>query len=138
MSESLEMVKQIEENETVIIQIYDMCTDKKEYKKILDFCKKQQKEFKALQKEARELKIHQVKKLIIREDLIVRSTICNFQPDYYSHTENPLEITVTIADDSKNGLTTRGSAIFGGCNEAEYNEFIGILSSGYGDFTKEF
>lgn len=137
MSETLEFVKQREANEEIIMQIYDMCNDKKEYKKFLSFCKDMGKEFKSLMKE-KETKVYQVKKIKINENVSVQSCIMNFRPDSYNDTENPLEIKVTIADDSKNGLTSYGSSMFGGCNEAEYNEFLGLVSSGYNDFTKEF
>jgi hypothetical protein len=137
MSENLELVKQIEANEEVIVQIYDMCNDKKEYKKFMNFCKDAGKEFKALQK-VKETKIFQVKQVQISDTVNVSATIMNFRPDSYEKLDNPLEITVRISDDSKNGFTAHGSAIYGGCNEAEYNEFIGLISSGYSDFTKEF
>ena len=137
MSDAVELVKQIETNEEVVIQIYDMCNDKKEYKRFLTFCKDAGKEFKSLQKQ-KDLKVLQIKQIQLNDTIRVTSTIKNYDPNSYNETENPLEISVSILDDSKNGLTTKGSAFFGGCNEAEYNEFIGIISSGYSDFTKEF
>ena len=137
MSDAVELVKQIEANEEVVIQIYDMCNDKKEYKRFLAFCKDAGKEFKSLQKQ-KDLKVLQIKQIQLNDTIRVTSTIKNYDPNSYNETENPLEISVSILDDSKNGLTTNGSAFFGGCNEAEYNEFIGIISSGYSEFTKEF
>lgn len=140
MSDTLKMVDQIEANEGVVMQIYDMCNDKKEYKKFLEFCKKVGKEFRGLQKEAEDTKIFQIKKVKINDSVDVTATIQNYNPSSYNHNslDIPLEISVNISDDSKNGLTTKGSAFFGGCNEAEYNEFIGIITSGYHDFTKEY
>ena len=113
-----------------------MCNDKKEYKKFMTFCKDAGKEFKALQKE-KDVKIYQVKEIQINDNIHASAIIQNFRPESYNKTDSPLEITVSIVDDSKNGLTAHGSAIFGGCNEAEYNELIGLISSGYADFTKE-
>jgi len=137
MSENLEFDKKREANEEVIISIYDMCNDKKEYKKFMNFCKDAGKEFKTLLKE-KDTKIYQVKEVQINDNVHVSVVIQNFRPDSYEKLENPLEITVSISDDSKNGFTAHGSAIYGGCNEAEYNELIGLISSGYADFTKEF
>lgn len=136
MSETLRLAERIENNDDIIMRIYDMCNDKKDYKRILNFCREMGKEFKALKKE-KEMKIYQIKKIMINDITSARCYIMNFQPEFYSDISNPLEIKIVIDDNSKNGFTTYGSSKFGGCNEAEFNEFLGIISSGYSDFTKE-
>ena len=140
MSEILDFMQRTEDNNAIVIQIYDMCANKKEYKKILNFCKKQLREFKSFNRKCKkDTKAHQIKILIIREgSLVVKSEIYNFIPEFCNSSDNPFEIKISITDSSKNGFTTYGSSVNKGCNEAEFIEFIKILNRGYYEFTKEF
>ena len=134
MSEELKMVEQLEEKDAIKMQIVDMCETKKEYSKIVSFCKGQLKEFKSLLKESNEVNIHQVKQIKVSNKCEVTCTICNFMPNSYNKNIVPLEIQTILSGENKTGLTTKGSAMFGGCNEAEYSEFITLLKEGLHDF----
>lgn len=137
--DSLEFFKKIEKNADATIKLYDLCNDKKDYKKIYNFVKDQSRDMKALGKEG--YKVYQVKQMQLNDRVTITSTIKNFNPESINDIINdrPIEILIVFEDQTNSsiGIHTSGSGFFGGCNEADIEEFVQIVKDGMSDFTKE-
>lgn len=135
---ALQLIKEVESTD-VAIKIYDLCKDKKEYKKIYNTCKGRVREFSKHVKTDNKFYLHESFK--IGDNLFVTSIIRNYDPKSTNAfgVDHPMEVYFNIHDDNKNGINVSGSSYFGGCNESEANEFIHILKNGLSDlnFIKE-
>lgn len=139
-TKTLELVKEVESGSAIVVKVYDLCNNKSDYRKILKFFRKCLKKYsRMLNKVGKATAIYEYEKTIIHENLSVTCVIRNCDMEYFHLPEDlkPLEICGFINKDSEEGIHTKGIGYFGGCNEAEFAEFVKILKDGYYDFTKE-
>lgn len=118
----------------IAIQIFEYCNDKKDYKKILKVCKKQVRQYFRMVSRAKNHVFNQ-SQVRISDNLFVDTSIRNFDPKSLNDIDNdhPLEIRFNIHNRNNKGINVSGSSYYGGCNEAEINEFIQILKNGLTD-----
>lgn len=120
---------------SVVMKIYDMVENKKEYKEIIKFVKNTYKTFE--KNYSKGDKFYQIVEKDINEFVTLTGIICNFEPDIANSSEYRMEASISITDTSNNGITAKGSGHFGGCTIDELKEFLDILNQGLKDFTKE-
>ena len=136
--QKLELIKQEYAKDaqmSVVMKIYDMVENKKEYKEIIKFVKKTYKTFKNNYGNAN--KFYQVVEKDISDFVTLTSIICNFEPDIANSAEYRMEASISITDTANNGITAKGSGHYGGCTIDELEEFLDILNQGLKDFTKK-